>query len=122
MAQTGVPSEGYHWEQRPYAHFCTFVLIFAHSPTVQLDCAPALKTTGVYYAAMAQNDAPTLNNNMSWLTPPWHKVALPVGRTTGNNAHYAHCCTFVLIFAPSLIVEYLIFFPCGIRHGRLQTI
>jgi len=36
-----------------FAHFCTFVLIFAHSPTVELDCAPTLKTTGVCYAAMA---------------------------------------------------------------------
>jgi hypothetical protein len=42
-----------------FAHFCTFVPIFAHSPMVELDCAPTLKTTGVCYAAMAQNDAPT---------------------------------------------------------------
>jgi len=69
---TGAPSGTtlllyFHWrstgKQRLYffAHFCTFVLIVAHSPAVELDRAPMLKrkeTTGVCYATMAQTRRP----------------------------------------------------------------
>jgi hypothetical protein len=43
-------------------------------------------------------DTPFLGASSRWNDP-----------TTGRHAHYAHCCTFVLIVAPSPIVEYLIF-------------
>jgi hypothetical protein len=54
-------------------HFSTFVLIVAHFPPVEL--------TG----------APMFNDNREQRTPPcstttWHKLALPMGAPTGNNA------------------------------------
>jgi hypothetical protein len=70
---------------------------------------------------------PPMLNDMSWLTPPWHKLALPMERP----GHTPTTLIVVLLYSflrlsplwsTSFFEGATMFFPCGTRHGRLQSL
>jgi hypothetical protein len=101
------------------AHVCTFVLIFAHFPTVELNWRS--------HVQRQQGTTPPCS------TTTWRKLALPVSHPTGNNAsNCAHFCTFVLNYSflrtppqwsyPILLGCDHAFSLLEVRHGRLTII